>query len=61
MYAKGDRLYRVVQVYLQDNGTSGRGIWMPAPLAKVIAKGFSAGGADGADHAGGFVLWRGEQ
>ena len=40
MYAKGDRLYRVVQVYLQDNGTSGRGIWMPAPLAKSFLKDF---------------------
>ncbi len=40
MYAKGDRLYRVVQVYLQDNGTSGRGIWMPAPLAKSLLKDF---------------------
>jgi putative ABC transport system permease protein len=39
-YAKGDRLYRVIQVYVEDNGTSGKGPWMPAPFAKSMLKDF---------------------
>jgi putative ABC transport system permease protein len=39
-YAKGDRLYRVVQVYLQDNGTQGKSPWMEAPFAKAMLKDF---------------------
>jgi putative ABC transport system permease protein len=39
-YPNGDRLYRVVQVYLEDNGTSGRGISMQAPFAKAMLTDF---------------------
>jgi putative ABC transport system permease protein len=39
-YAKGDRLYRVVEIYLQDNGTAGKGPWMQAPFAKAMLKDF---------------------
>jgi putative ABC transport system permease protein len=39
-YAKGDRLYRVVQVYLQDNGTFGKSPWAEAPFAKAMLKDF---------------------
>lgn len=39
-YANGDRLYRVVQCYLRDNGSEGRGVWMQAPFAKALLKDF---------------------
>jgi len=39
-YPNRDRLYRVVQGYLEDNGTEGRGVWMQAPFAKAILKDF---------------------
>ena len=39
-YANGDRLFRVIQVYVGDNGTPGKGPWMPAPFAKSMLKDF---------------------
>jgi putative ABC transport system permease protein len=39
-YVRGDRLYRVIQVYVEDNGTPGRGPWMPAAFAKSMLKDF---------------------
>jgi putative ABC transport system permease protein len=39
-YANGDRLYRVIEVYLEDNGTSGLGSSREAPFAKAMLKDF---------------------
>lgn len=36
MYPNGDRLYRVIQDYRQDNGTVGKGPAMPAPFAEAM-------------------------
>jgi len=35
-YANGDRLYRVIQSYKEDNGTIAKGPSMPAPFAKAL-------------------------
>jgi putative ABC transport system permease protein len=51
-YAKGDRLYRVIEVYLEDNGTSGLGASMQAPLAKVMLKDFPQ-----VEQTGRFMPW----
>jgi putative ABC transport system permease protein len=39
-YANGDRLYRVVEDYIGDNGTEGKSPWMQAPFAKAMLKDF---------------------
>ncbi len=39
-YANGDRLYRVVNCYLEDNGSEGKSVWMMAPFAKALKKDF---------------------
>lgn len=41
-YVYGDRLYRVVQVFRQDDGTSGRGTALPAPMARTIKAAYPA-------------------
>src|ERR1700761_4342150 len=40
MYAKGDRLYRVIQDYTREDGSVGRGVSMPAGFAKMMLKDF---------------------
>lgn len=39
-YANGDRLYRVVECFVLDNGTIGKGPAMPAPFAQELEKEF---------------------
>src|SRR5580692_2327603 len=39
-YANGDRLYRVVECFVMDNGTIGKGPAMPAPFAQELEKEF---------------------
>jgi len=39
-YPKGDRLYRIIQVYVEDNGSDGKSPWMEAPFAKSMLKDF---------------------
>ncbi|HET6253396.1 MAG TPA: FtsX-like permease family protein [Puia sp.] len=40
MYANGNRLFRVIQVYVRDDGSVDHGPWMPAGFAKALLKDF---------------------